>query len=402
MIIFEILKFAFVSLWANKFRSILTMLGIIIGIFSVVILSAAGSGVKAQVTEFINGLGPNTLIVIPVPSIEGQQPAFQQSASFLSTITSADADAIEDQVKNVSTVQKAAFPSGIASYKDKKIIPFMFGASPDIVKVFKMEVVKGENITDDDADGKKKVAVLGDSIRTQLDLNLDDIGATIKVGKDDFKVIGFFAPTTSQMYGLDLGTIIFMPVTTAQQLNGRTTLDRLFITASSAETVEQVSSDINSLLKDRHGESDFSVLQQKDALKLFDQILGILTALLSAIASISLLVGGIGIMNIMLVSVTERTKEIGIRKAIGATNGMIMLQFLIEAVLLTVIGAGIAVAGAYAVVPVISAKSPITPIIEVKTIFLAVGISAIIGIVFGLFPAARAARKNPIEALRYE
>lgn len=400
--ILEIIKFSLVSLWANKFRSTLTMLGVVIGIFSVVILSSAGAGVKAQVTEFINGLGPNTLIVLPIPSIEGQAPAFSQTASFVSSITNDDVEAIGAKIQNIESIQKASFPTGIASFGDKKIVPFMAGATPGIGDVFKLEIVKGRSINEQDVNDKKNAAVLGQTAKNNLGLSDNDLGKKIKIGKDEFEVIGFFAPNNNQMFGFDLGNIIFMPVTTAQKLNRRDTLDRLFITAKSKDSVLQVASDLENLFEERHQENDFSVLQQKDALKLFDQILGILTALLSAIASISLLVGGIGIMNIMLVSVAERTKEIGIRKAVGATNLAILTQFLVEAVLLTTIGAGIAVAGAYIVSPIIAAKSPIIPIIQPQTILLAVGISIAIGIIFGLFPAWLAASQKPIETLRYE
>lgn len=409
MILLNIITFAFVSLWANKFRSFLTMIGIIIGIFSVIILSAAGNGVKAKVTEFIGNLGPNTVIILPIPSLDNGDASggfsAQQSASAVSsTITNGDIDAIKKDVGNVESVNAIVIPPGIVTYNDKKYAPFTIGGTPGLADVLKTTVARGRFIDQNDIDTNNRVALLGDAAKVKM--GITEVGTTIRIGKEDYTIVGFLNPSLQQMFGFDMNNLLFLPYTTAQKIASRTTVDRLLITANSKENVPSVRENIKRLFKDRHGEDDVSVLEQTDALKLFDSILGILTQFFSLIASISLLVGGIGIMNIMLVSVTERTKEIGIRKAVGARDFLILLQFLIESILLSAIGAGIAIALAYGVGVAIDQylgdKAPMHLIIENSTIFLAVSISVGIGIIFGLFPAVRAARKNPIEALRYE
>lgn len=409
MILLSIIKFAFVSLWANKFRSFLTMISIIIGIFSVIILSAAGNGVKAKVTEFIGNLGPNTVIVLPIPSLDNGDVksgfSAQQSASAVSsTITNGDIDAINEEIANINGVNAIVIPPGIVTYNDKKYAPFTIGGTPGLADVLKVSLASGRFINEKDIDDKNQVVLMGEATKSAMGIN--DLGTKIKIGKEEYEIVGFLNGSSQQMFGFDLNNLLFLPYTTAQTIASRTTVDRLLVSALSKDDVKSVRESIKKLFKDRHGEDDVSVLEQTDALKLFDSILGIITQFLLLIASISLLVGGIGIMNIMLVSVTERTKEIGIRKAIGATNFLILLQFLIESILLSAVGAGIAIALTYgvefAIDQYLGDKAPVHLIIENSTILLAVSISVGIGVIFGLFPAVRAASKNPIEALRYE
>ena len=383
------------------------MLGIIIGIYSVIILTAAGAGVKQQISGFVDTLGPNTIIVLPIPMLNdgGNSQTFTQSASFLSTIDNDDVDAIK-KINHIAKVDAIVLPSGILAYEDKKLIPFLIGGTSQVVETFKLELNKGRLIIEKDQEDNKKIVVIGATSKEKLGLKDEDIGKKIKIGKEELEIIGFFKESDRQIFGFDTNNIVMMPYTTAQDLNKRKTLDRVFVKIDLKENISSTCDEIKKTLKDRHGEEDFSVLEQKDALDLWDQILDVLTALLSAIASISLLVGGIGIMNIMLVSVTERTKEIGIRKAIGASNGIILIQFLIEAVILTVLGTMLAIGMAFTTAYLVNYKFadqfPITLVIEAQSVILAVSISIAIGIIFGLFPAIIAARKNPIEALRYE
>jgi len=406
MLILETIKNAFRSIWVNKFRSFLTILGIIIGIYSVIILVSAGKGVQQKVGEFINVLEPNTLIVLPIPSLGDDNPQFQQVGGLMSNISNNDVNALKQKVEHIKNINMIVMPSGIVKYNDKKAIPFISGASLDMNSIFKLEVENGRTITKDDEDKKNNVVVLGNGAKNTLELTTDDIGKIMTIGKTEFKIVGYFKKTNVQIFGFDLNNLYLMPYTSAQKLDDRKTLDRLFITANSKDNIEQVKNDIIQVFKDEHGDEDISVLEQKDALKLFDQVFGILTTLLSAIASISLIVGGIGIMNIMLVSVTERTHEIGIRKAIGANNSIILIQFLVEAIILTAIGTVIALTmvfiSTYYINNILGDKAPINLVVDLDTIYLAVGISVIIGIVFGLFPAVIASKKNPIEALKYE
>lgn len=406
MLLLETIRNAFQSIWANKFRSFLTMLGIIIGIYSVIMLVSAGKGVQNKVSEFINALEPNTLIVLPIPSLGDDNPQFQQVGGLISNISNDDVSAIKEKVQHIKDTNMIVMPSGIVKYNDKKAIPFIGGASLGMNSIFKLEVENGRTINKDDENDKKNVVVLGAGAKNTLELTSEDIGKKMTISKTEFEIIGFFKETTAQVFGFDLNNLYLMPYTSAQELDKRETLDRLFITADSKDSVAQVKKDVMQVFKDEHGDEDVSILEQKDALKLFDQVLGIITSLLSAIASISLVVGGIGIMNIMLVSVTERTREIGIRKAIGASNFIILVQFLIEAIILTMVGAGIAIGGVfvttYYINNVLGDNAPINPVLDIQTIILASSISIIIGIVFGLFPAIIAARKNPIESLKYE
>lgn len=406
MLILETIKNAFLSIWANKFRSFLTMLGIIIGIYSVIVLISAGKGVQQKVGEFINALEPNTLIVLPIPSLDDENPQFVQVGGLVSSISNNDVNALTNKVTHIKDINRIVLPSGVVKFEDKKTLPLLIGATQSMKNIFRLEIETGRYIDQKDEDEKRNVVIVGGSAKDSLDLTTQSIGKTLTIGKTEFEIIGISKETNSQVFGFDLNNLFFMPYTTAQVLSNRETLDRLFVTVDSKDNIAQAKSDMLEVFSQEHGDEDVSILEQKDALKLFDQVLGILTTLLTAIASISLVVGGIGIMNIMLVSVTERTREIGIRKAIGASNAIILFQFLVEAIILTAIGSAIALglvfATAYYINTVLGDRAPINLLIDQNTILLAVGISVIIGIVFGLFPAVIASKKNPIDALKYE
>lgn len=398
--ILEVLKMAFNSIWANKARSFLTMLGVIIGIFSVVILVAAVQGVKKQATDLISGLGPTTLIVIPGATLEEGTPSFTQGLAG-STLTQGDFEALQ-KMENADEFHAVAFVNALTTFEDKKAAPFVLGNTIDTEKLFKLILDKGQLISDEEYKNGEKVALAGVSPLEKLGIT-DPLGKKIKLGKDEFKIKGTYTKSDQFLLGFNLDDIIVIPLKAASEFRKSELVDRIYVVANNENSIAGAKSEIKDILLDRHkGEEDFSILEQKDALSLLGNITNILSALLGGIAAISLVVGGIGIMNIMLVSVTERTREIGLRKAVGATDNAIMLQFLIEAVLITVIGAAIGLGLAILAAYIASLKTPVKPDITLNAVLWAAGVSIAVGIIFGLFPAYRAAKKNPIDALRYE
>lgn len=402
--LFEAIKMAFASLWANKARSFLTMLGVIIGIFSVVILVAAVQGVKKQAEDLISGLGPTTLIMVPGASVDGSTPSLTQGFA-ASTLTIDDYHALRDKMTHAQEFYAVSFVNALTQYNDAKAAPFVLGLTEGTEKLFKLEVDKGRLISSKAFQQGSYEVVIGSRPLKKLGLDTlghELIGQKVQIGKADFTIRGTFRESGQFLFGFNLDDVVVIPLETAKDISKRHNVDRLYFVANNKESIPAAVEEAKKIVTDLHGEEDFSVLEQKDALSLLGSITNLLTALLGGIAAISLIVGGIGIMNIMLVSVTERTKEIGLRKAVGATDLAILTQFLIEALLLTLLGAAIGLSLAFAAAYIAALKSPIKPEITVQAVGLAIGVSVAVGIVFGLFPAIRAARKNPIEALRYE
>ena len=398
--IFEAIKMALIALWSNKLRSFLATLGVVIGIFSVVILVAAVQGVKKQAEDLISGLGPTTLIVIPGASVDGATPSFSQGFA-ASTLTKDDYEALKTELKDVTEFYALTFLNALTNFEDKKALPFVFANTFGTEKLFKLELDQGHLLSREDYDKAAHVAMIGANPLKKLGIT-DPVGKKIKLGKEEFTLKGTYKPLGQFLFGFNLDDIVVIPLEVGLELNKKHTLDRIYVVAKDKEAIAGVTQQIRTILTQRHDEEDFSILEQKDALKLLGNITNLLSALLGGIAAISLLVGGVGIMNIMLVSVTERTKEIGIRKAVGATDRAILSQFLVEAVLITSFGAAIALGASFAAAAAAAKFSSINPEISYAAVAWAVGVSVAVGVIFGLFPAIRASRKDPIEALRYE
>ncbi len=398
----EYISSAFASIWGNKVRSLLTMLGVVIGVTSVTTLVAMGQGLKNDVSGLIQGLGSN-VIAVTSGKVDPSAGAAPNPASFISTdiLTPSDVSAIKG-LSGVADVSPMSLVATAYKVGTKTATPTIAGTYPNILQVLTvLNLKEGRMFTADET----AVTVLPEETATQLFGTASPIGQQVLAGTTELTVVGVsHQNSTSSIFGSTLGTIALIPFDEATVLNkGKVGINRIIVKATAPETVAATKTAIhNTLLAQHNGTEDFSVLTQSDILGLFDTFLNLATAMISAIAAISLIVGGIGIMNIMLVTVTERTREIGLRKAVGATRGAILVQFLTEAIIVTLVGGLIGLAISLSIGAVVAAKTPLHPDFTPAVLATAFGISIFIGAVFGIWPAMRAARKDPIEALRYE
>jgi len=410
--IWQNIKNALISIASAKLRSVLTVLGIVIGVFAVIVMIGIGDGVKNQVAGQITSLGSNTLTITSgnIKQTSTAKDGKQQSSSSVnfgsaagsSTLTNADANSVKSII-NVQDVATFGIISSVVGYdKLTSNTAFIVATQPQYFSIRNLKLSSGKFYNNEDEKNASQVVVIGDTTKTNLFGQSDPIGKLITIRGKEFKVIGVVSPTDSGLsFAGSTDDIIYIPVSTADNLAGKADINRILVSIDRSENVETVRQAIQDKLKSNHaGTEDFSVLTQKELLSTFDSILNILTTFVVAIAAISLLVGGIGIMNIMLVTVTERTREIGIRKALGATFGNIMGQFLTESVIISVLGGLIGLGLAYLAGFVTQRLAGITPIYSLKTLMVALGVSLFIGVVFGTAPAIKAARKRPIAALK--
>jgi putative ABC transport system permease protein len=390
----EALRVAFDALRANRLRSILTMLGVIIGVAAVVILVAIGSGAKAEVEKQVQGLGSNLILVVPGSLEIGSTPT-------ASRLELSDVEVLGRAVGNPNAVATTVQSSESVRVGDRSVFTTINGTNETVVNVFDRPIARGRYISASDVDTRRRVAVLGSTAARKLFGDVDPIGRQVTIAGVRFRVIGLFTDVGST-FGVDRNAEIHVPVTSAQRLFGVERIDALAVKAPTIESIPDIQRRILASLAEKYPGDKFSAVTQTQILGTIGQILGLLTLVLSAIAAISLLVGGVGVSNIMLVSVRERTKEIGLRKALGARQRDILLQFLIEAVLLTSIGGLIGIALGVGASVLAAAVSPLPAQISWWSPLLAFGVSAGVGIFFGVAPARRAGRLDPVVALRTE
>ncbi|RMF21484.1 MAG: FtsX-like permease family protein [Cyanobacteria bacterium J083] len=397
------LSMAASTLVANKMRSILTMLGIIIGNASVIAMVGIGQGAQKLAEEQFKALGPNVLFIVP-----GSAKARRTTFDLPKTLVLEDAQAIASQVPTVVEVAPQINGNYVITYRNQNTNKLVVGTTPEFLTVRSFDVAKGRFINEIDLKRNKRVVVLGAEIAEKFFANLNPIGNQIRIKNISFEVIGVMEPKGSFL-GTNQDDTVFIPLTTmANQIVGKTSpfgTQVSFISASikDEDSIGAAKFQITNLLRLRHkivGEDDFGVQTQKDILEIVGTVTNGLTLMLTAIAGISLLVGGIGVMNIMLVSVTERTQEIGLRKAVGATKQDILTQFLIEAIILAACGGITGTAIGISGVMLVSAVSPLAAGVSPVAVIMALGVSGSIGLFFGVFPAQRAAQLDPIVALR--
>lgn len=399
------------SLRINTSRSLLTILGIVIGITAIIMVMSLGRGAEQLILGQIQAFGSKLISVVP-----GRQP--QGPADFLVTLTDSlkqrelDLLSQKNNVPNVTTIMPAVYGSRSVSYRTETYQPTIFGVTEQYTSLYKVEPVKGRTFSEEEVRGYADVAVIGAEVAEELFADADPIGERIRVQGRNIRVIGILSKKGQSLVSFDKSVI--MPYTTVQRyILGTRHFNEINLEVAEEDQIEETVGYIESTLRAAHNitnpeKDDFHIQTQAKAMETVSSITTALTFFLAAVAAISLVVGGIGIMNIMLVSVTERTREIGLRKALGATNRNIMSQFLLEAVMLTatggVIGITLGALLSYAVTMVISRGFGLDWMftIPLSSIVLGIGVSTGVGLVFGLYPARQAAKKSPIEALRYE
>lgn len=406
MKIFKLVQVAQSSLLKNKTRSLLTMLGIVIGVSAVVVMVAVGKGAQKNIEERISSLGTNILMIRPGSSSYG---GVRGGAGSRRSLTYDDEVAIRENAKLVSGV------SGVVQRGEQVVgggqnwYTTIYGIAPEYLEIRDWEVESGNMFTEREMRVRAKVAVLGATTATELFEGQAIIGQTIRVKNVPFKVIGVLQAKGESSFGRDQDDVILVPLSTALYRLSRDPryVDMLYASAVSTDSMDAAAEEVTDILRQTHRlvpgeEDDFSIRTQTELTEAFSSTTKALTSLLGAIAGVSLFVGGVGIMNIMLVSVTERTREIGIRVAVGARNFDILIQFLIEAIVLSLVGGLIGVGLSWGFCRFLTQSVGMTTIIESWVVVGALVVSAIIGIFFGLYPAQKAAQLDPIEALRHE
>lgn len=398
-------KVAGQSIVKNKMRTMLTMLGIVIGVGAVIIMVAVGNGAQSQIESQIKGLGTNMIVITPGSSAQG---GASQGAGTFNRLTVEDADKIKAEAMNVTDVSPVVMTrtqiiGGVGNWRAS-----VNGVSTDYLRIRDWEVSDGALFSDEDVRSKRKVVVLGKTVADNLFPDGGAVGASVQVSRSPFTVVGVLMPKGQTASGSDQDDVVLVPYTTAQdRLSGRSFLGQILASTSSPQGIPAAIQELTLIMRESHGlgrnePDDFTVRDQTAIAAAATSTTSVMTGLLAAIASISLIVGGIGIMNIMLVSVTERTREIGIRMAIGARGSDVLMQFLVESVVMSVLGGilGLAVGiGGASLVGRLTGWAIATP---ASAVFVAVGFSAAVGVFFGYYPARKAAGMNPIQALRYE
>jgi putative ABC transport system permease protein len=406
----ENIKISFQSLGTNRLRAFLTMLGIIIGVGAVVAMMSIGSGAQQSVVSSIQGIGSNLIIITP-GNRESEQQGFTQ---MLGTNKDRMSLKIKDakDLDSKATLLNGAIPvvlsSSNVSYLNKNARISIYASSEKAKDIYNFQIATGKFYTESDVSNSANIAVIGPTVMETLFGKTDPIGKIIKIDGKNFTVIGTTKSKGTDQFGNDQDNAVSIPITTAQnKIFGMDYLNMILAQAKSEKDMDKSTEEVTKILRRSHhlginDLNDFTVNSQTQILDTVSSITNIFTVVISSIAGISLLVGGIGIMNIMLVSVTERTREIGIRKAVGAKNKDILFQFLIESIVLSITGGALGIVFAVIVTQVLKRFTVLSTNITGFSIILALTFSTIVGLFFGIYPAMRAARLNPIEALRYE
>lgn len=392
----ELLKLSWKALIVNKLRSILTTLGIIIGVFAIILLVSLGSGLQSYITTQVSSLGSNLLFVIP-----GAEGGARSAGGVVTNkLLLSDAKTLSFRLKDVAAVAPVIQKTATLKREnktDKNVT--IAGTTYNYSDIVNIKVVKGTPFTLSQQNSNAKVAIIGQTVINKLFPEEDPIGQTFFVGANRFRVVGV-AEKRGSVFGIDEDNAIIIPITITQQLFSITNVNAIYISAKRPDLVSFVKQQANTILLRRLTSDDFNIQTQESALSTVTNITNVLSIALGGIASISLLVGGIGVANIMLVSVTERTREIGLRKALGAKRRDILAQFLLEAIILSLAGGAIGIVLGIGVSLIISQffVSTVTP----WSVFLAFFFSVAVGVIFGVAPAVKASKLSPIEALRYE
>lgn len=401
----HLVRTAFQSIVRNRMRSLLTMLGVIIGVASVIDMVAVGKGAQVQIEEQITAMGTNMIMVHPGAAFHG---GVRMGAASRQSLTPQDAQDLLDEIPMITAVSPVSRAGGQVVGGNGNWQTTMYGVTPSYLTIRDWKLESGEIFTERDIRTSAKKAVIGATVAKELFGDDDPIGAKIRMGNVPFMVTGLLVEKGQQSMGQDQDDIILAPYTTVlNRLGGTRYINQIVVSVDAQEHVEEAATMIESVMRKSHrlltGEdNDFRIMTQTEIMSRATEMTGVMTMLLGAIAGVSLIVGGIGIMNIMLVSVTERTREIGIRMAIGAQNSDILMQFLIESVVLSLLGGCIGIVMAIFLAWGAEHWFGLRTVVDTSVIALAFLFSAAVGIFFGFYPARKAAALDPIEALRYE